>query len=139
MIEITDDHEALQAALSAILSEASLDSGFAYQPERVSLELAQEGRVVGGLTGVFNWNWLYIEMLAVEREHRGLGFAKQLVERAERLAQLKSCAGLWVDTFTFQAPDFYLGLGFEAFGDLHDYPQGQRRIFLRKLIKPDDR
>ena len=37
-------------------------------------------------------------------------------------------------TFSFQALDFYLGLGFEVFGEIKDHPEGGRRYFLSKRL-----
>ena len=39
----------------------------------------------------------------------------------------------WLDTF--QARDFYLGLGYETFGVLDNYPPGQQRTFMRKVLR----
>ena len=65
------------------------------------------------------------------------GLARDLVLKAESIARERGCCGSWVDTFTFQAPDFYLRLGYEKFGELPRYPAGQSRLFLRKMFSAD--
>ena len=55
------------------------------------------------------------------RRHGGLGSA--LIERAEALARAKDCVGMWLDTYTYQAPDFYPRHGFEEFGRIKDFRQ----------------
>jgi GNAT superfamily N-acetyltransferase len=91
-----------------------------------------EGAVRGGLRGATAWNWLHIKHLWVDRALRGGGYGRQLVEKAEREALRRGCHGSWVDTFSFQAPGFYERLGYEAFGELEDFPSGEKRFFLMK-------
>ena len=90
------------------------------------------GARVGGLWGQIAYNWLVIELLSVPEEYRGAGFGKALMERADEIAQSNDCIGIWLDTFEFQAFEFYAKLGFETFGVLDDHPVGQKRLFLQK-------
>jgi ribosomal protein S18 acetylase RimI-like enzyme len=53
---------------------------------------------------------------------------------AERIAIDRQCEGIWLDTFSFQAPGFYAKLGFERFGLIKDFPPGQSRHFLMKRL-----
>jgi hypothetical protein len=53
---------------------------------------------------------------------------------AEDLAREKNCVGIWLDTFDFQAPDFYRKHGFSEFGQLQDYPPGHQRLFFHKRL-----
>ena len=39
-----------------------------------------------------------------------------------------------VQLFPFQSLDFYLGLGFEVFGEIKNHPEGGRRYFLSKRL-----
>ena len=49
-------------------------------------------------------------------------------------ASPRGLAGLWLDTFAFQAKDFYEKLGFSVFGEIDDHPRGSRRHFLMKRL-----
>ncbi|GAQ00024.1 hypothetical protein NIES2104_65890 [Leptolyngbya sp. NIES-2104] len=40
-----------------------------------------------------------------------------------------------MDTFSFQAPEFYQKLGYTVFGELPDFPIGHRRLFLKKVLR----
>jgi len=91
-----------------------------------------EGEIAGGLEGSTYWSWLNIRLLWISDELRGQGFGKQLVEAAEKCAALRGCHGAVVDTFSFQATDFYKKLGYEVFGTLDDFPKGERRYYMRK-------
>lgn len=90
--------------------------------------------VTGGLYGEIFYRWLYIELLAVPEQARGEGIGSRLMEMAEALAREKSCVGIWLDTFDFQAPDFYKRLGFTEFGRLDDFPPGHQRFYLHKRL-----
>ena len=79
-------------------------------------------------------DWLHIKYLWVTSDHRKQGLGSKLMSLAEEEAQNRQCLGLHLDTFSFQALDFYLGLGFEVFGEIKDHPEGGRRYFLSKRL-----
>ncbi|AMK30841.1 GNAT family N-acetyltransferase [Pseudomonas mosselii] len=90
--------------------------------------------IVGGLYARLGGRWLFVELLVVPERMRGQGTGRELMAQAEALAREKGCCGIWLDTFSFQAPDFYRKLGFEVFGELADFPPGHTRYFLRKRL-----
>lgn len=99
----------------------------------VALLLTDEaGTSVGGLWGQIAYDWLVIELLSVPEAHRGGGFGRALMARADDIAKSSDCVGIWLDTFEFQAFGFYEKLGFETFGVLEDHPMGRKRFFLQK-------
>lgn len=90
--------------------------------------------VIGGLHGRILYRWLFIELLVVPEQVRGQRMGSQLMDMAENLARERGCVGVWLDTFDFQAPDFYRKHGYESFGQLDDYPPGHQRLFFQKRI-----
>lgn len=135
-IEIPKDNILdLKTTINRILDNETRHSGYLYRPQPVELELIDEDNVIGGLTGATNWEWLYIETLAVEPAYQGRGFGRKLVLESERIARQRNCRGAWVDTFSFQSPQFYLRLGYRQFGELQNYPGTETRIFLFKLFE----
>ena len=102
-----------------------------YQPIAVLLK-DDSGAVVGGLTGRALYDWLYIELLHIPQTLRGQGMGSRLMQRADDFARQRGLAGVWVDTFEFQARGFYEKLGYIVFGTLEDHPRGGRRYFLQK-------
>jgi GNAT superfamily N-acetyltransferase len=90
------------------------------------------GALQAGVMGMMSWGWLFIEAVWVSDALRGRGAGRALMERAERHAREAGCRAVWLDTF--QARDFYLALGYETFGVLEDYPPGQQRTFMRKVL-----
>ena len=67
-------------------------------------------------------------------ERRGLGHGRHLLLSAEQEALTRGCEGAVLDTFSFQAPDFYRKLGYAIFGQLDDFPSPHRRYFLTKRL-----
>ena len=90
--------------------------------------------IIGGLYAVDEYNWLFIKYLVVPEALRGEGFGTRLMAEAERVARERDCAGIFLDTYDFQAKPFYLKLGFEQFGELEGDAQTPRRFFLKKLL-----
>jgi GNAT superfamily N-acetyltransferase len=91
--------------------------------------------VLGGLHGRILYRWLFIELLVVPEQVRGQRLGSQLMEMAEDFARERNCVGIWLDTFDFQAPDFYRKHGYAAFGHLADYPPGHQRLFFQKRLE----
>ncbi len=87
-----------------------------------------------GIVGVVGWNWLFISMLWVAEGFRGQGYGTALLLQAEKIAKENGCVGIYVDTMSFQAPDFYKKHGYAEFGRLEDFPIGHSRIWLKKAL-----
>ena len=105
-------------------------------PETIGLVLRHpdSGAVDGGLTARISFNRMFVEMLVVPERLRGQGVGRTLMEQAESVARERGCTGIWLDTFTFQAPGFYQKLGYSVFGELADYPPGHSRVFFHKHL-----
>jgi ribosomal protein S18 acetylase RimI-like enzyme len=97
-----------------------------------ALLLDEAGQIVGGLIAVIHWNLLEIKVLWVGEGLRGRGHGSALLKAVEQEGLQRQCRQSVVDTFSFQAPDFYLRHGYEVFGVLKNCPPGQRRYYLRK-------
>lgn len=94
----------------------------------------QDGKTVGGVIAATYWNWLYINLMWVREDLRSQGFGSELLTKAEEEGRKRGAKFAYLDTFSFQAPDFYKKFGYEVFGQLEDFPQGHQRIFLRKAL-----
>lgn len=90
--------------------------------------------VVGGVLGEVYWDWFYVDLLWVKEELRGRGYGNRLMARAEDEARQRGAKQAYLDTFSFQAPDFYKQLGYEVFGELPDFPTGYQRFFMKKQL-----
>lgn len=96
-----------------------------------------DGAIVGGLLADVCMGWMFVRILWLDERLRGRGIGAGLMRRAEAEARELGCTGVWLDTFTFQAPDFYRKLGFEEFGRIDDYPLPFARHFFRKRLVQD--
>lgn len=90
-----------------------------------------DGAVVGGLWGRTGYGMLFVELLALGPA-RGEGLGRRVMALAEEEARRRGLSGIWLDTWTFQAPGFYVRLGFTECGRIPDYPPGHDRVFYVK-------
>lgn len=95
----------------------------------------EEDNVIGGLLCETFWGWLYVEFMWIEDAFRGQGYGEKLLAAAEREASRRGCVAAHLDTFSFQALEFYKRCGYEVFGTLEEFPPGHQRFFMRKSLK----
>ncbi|PKN93875.1 MAG: GNAT family N-acetyltransferase [Chloroflexi bacterium HGW-Chloroflexi-6] len=95
---------------------------------------APDQEIVGGVIGSTYWDWLYINLMWIKDGLRGRGYGQQLLALAEEEARKRGAKNAYLDTFSFQAPDFYKKYGYQVFGMLDDFPQGHQRYFLKKEL-----
>ncbi len=125
------DRQAIVEALVAYNDAASgRPSGFT--PASILFKHPSTDATIGGLWGKVTYDWLFIELLVVPQGWRGQGLGTQLLGAAEHLARSRNCRGIWLDTFAFQAPEFYLKSGFVECGRIDDHPRGAWRMFFKK-------
>jgi len=109
--------------------------------EKLALLVRDEvsGEILGGLHARVLYRWLFVELLVVPEQTRGQGMGSTLMQRAEDLARERGCVGVWLDTFEFQAPDFYRQRGYTEFGHIDDYPPGHKRFFFQKRLTSSEK
>jgi ribosomal protein S18 acetylase RimI-like enzyme len=93
-----------------------------------------DDEVVGGVLGEIWGGWLHVTTLWVAEALRGAGHGRALLRAAERFAVERGCTHARLESFSFQAPDFYRRHGYEPFGVLEDCPPGHRQYFLRRAL-----
>jgi GNAT superfamily N-acetyltransferase len=91
-------------------------------------------RVIGGCVGstVDVWHWLTIDTMWVHPGHRGQGVGRQLLATVEEHARERGCLWAKLNTWEFQAPEFYARLGYVVYGRELDYPPGHVNHLMRK-------
>lgn len=94
----------------------------------------REQEVVGGLVGETHWGWFYINLMFIKEELRGRGYGQKLLQMAEEEARTLGATRAYLDTFSFQALDFYKKYGYEVFGALEAFPPGHQRYYMSKQL-----
>jgi GNAT superfamily N-acetyltransferase len=123
---------ALREAILAVLLKHNTEAAGDGDWQALAITVRDEaGAVVGGLWGYTLYGFLFVELLAMG-EARGGGVGRQVMALAEAEAKQRGCVGMWLDTFTFQAPWFYPKLGFTELARIQGYPPGHDRLFLVK-------
>jgi GNAT superfamily N-acetyltransferase len=92
------------------------------------------GEVLGGVLGDIWGGWLHISFLWVAHPLRGRGWARRLMQAAERYAVERGAHDANLETFSFQARPLYEKLGYQVFAQLDDFPPGHTKYFLRKKL-----
>ncbi|MGW0556124.1 GNAT family N-acetyltransferase [Streptomyces sp. NPDC002926] len=89
----------------------------------------------GGLTALTWGRWLQVDLLWVADAHRGTGLGTRLLEEAERTAREdRGCLYARLETWDFQAPEFYRKRGYAVVGRVEDYPPGATEFILTKRL-----
>ncbi|TDK55750.1 GNAT family N-acetyltransferase [Pseudomonas moraviensis] len=135
-IELTHNptEEQRQAILQPLIEYNDAQTGGSKSEPFALMVKDENGAILGGLYGRMIFRWMFIELLSVPEQGRGQGIGSKLMAQAEALAREKNCYGLWLDTFDFQAPEFYRKLGFSQFGEIVDYPPGHKRHYFQKRL-----
>ena len=133
---VTDTPEPGQrnALLSLLQSYNLQHAGPAMVMPLAILLRGEAGEVIGGLHATSAYEWLIVELVFVPEELRHGGIGSALLAKAEEVARARGCAGIWLDTFSFQARGFYEQLGYEVFGEVPGHPAGGARYFLKKAL-----
>ncbi|MGA9638717.1 GNAT family N-acetyltransferase [Flavobacterium sp.] len=93
-----------------------------------------ENEIIGGIYGKSIWNTMEIKTFIIKEEYRNKGFGNRLMEEVENEARKRKCDYISLDTFSFQAPEFYKKLGFQQVGVETDFPKSYNKYYFRKQI-----
>jgi ribosomal protein S18 acetylase RimI-like enzyme len=94
-----------------------------------------DGKILAGIVGQkYYCNAAYIDVLWVDNEMRGTGLGSKLLTQFENVARELNCILIHLDTFDFQAPNFYEKHGYYLYGTLTDNPLGHKRFYYSKKL-----
>ena len=95
--------------------------------------VAQDGELVGGVSG---WTWQEaagIGLTWVREDQRGTGVGSDLLSRFEQAAAARGVRRIFVTSFTFQAPGFYEEHGYREIFRWDGVPvEGHADVHFRK-------
>jgi N-acetylglutamate synthase-like GNAT family acetyltransferase len=58
----------------------------------------------------------------------------RLVQLVEQEARNRGCSSMYLETFSFQSPEFYRSLGFESECEFDGFPNGIVKHVMRKSL-----
>lgn len=111
---------------------ASVVGNYSFNP--VWLAYAENQQVIAGLVGEVVFGWFNISVIWVSDEARNRGIGSAILRAGEEQAQLKGASYASLDTFDWQAADFYSKHGYVEFARLVDCPPGHHRVYMKKVI-----
>ncbi|WP_407481784.1 GNAT family N-acetyltransferase [Elizabethkingia meningoseptica] len=131
---ITEKHDDL---ITGFLNQYNQDRAVSFEGEvneDVEIIIYDQHEIIGGIIGRSLWGTLEIKRLAVHPDYRHKGIGSKLIAAAEEEAKKRKCGYLSLNTFSYQAPEFYEKLGFIKIGTEKDFPRGFERYFYQKKI-----
>lgn len=123
--------EAIQQGINEFNQQQAGD----YHYKKLCLSLRDaEQKIVGGLVGETYWEWFYIELFWISEPYRQEGYGSTILQMAEDEARSRGVKQVYLNTFSFQAPDFYEKQGYRLFAELPNFPPGHRCYYLTKNL-----
>ncbi|MBA3662347.1 MAG: GNAT family N-acetyltransferase [Gammaproteobacteria bacterium] len=92
------------------------------------------GGLIAGCTGVLMYGYLYIKLLWVDESARGKGLGRKLLQKAESFAKDNNCRYITVDTFNWQAKEFYEKMKYKIEHIYDGYDSDSTFYFFRKKL-----
>lgn len=111
------------------ISSTGID-GLSQEP--IVFEIRKGQNVIGCVVVQLFWGQLHIKYLFIEEPYRGKGYARELMEYAFEFGKSKGCSFAFVETMSFQAPEFYQNLGFKIELVRHGYERGTSYYYLKR-------
>ncbi len=100
----------------------------------ISFEIVNAAEFVGAIVVQLFWNQLHIKYLFVAENYRGQGLARQLIDHALEFGKKRGCQFAFVETMSFQAPDFYQKMGFVIEFSRPGYAENTTFHYLKKSL-----
>ncbi|WP_088225567.1 GNAT family N-acetyltransferase [Desulfosporosinus sp. FKB] len=94
----------------------------------------ENGNTMGGISAETHGNWLKISLLWIDEKIRGQRIGSKLLKDAEEEAIKRGCKYSFVDTFSFQAKNFYIKSGYQEVFTLEEYPLTSKRHYFVKQL-----
>ena len=135
-LETTDCEEDVDFIEKSLRQQNRLEAPSTQSKEPIKYNLVlkdKSGDVVGGvITTIYRYS-MYVETLWIDEKYRKGGYGTHLMKQAEETARVHGCTMMQLDTFNYQAPEFYKKLGFVQFGEL-GYKEGFVRYYFSKVL-----
>lgn len=98
------------------------------------VSVKNEGEIIAASSGGVFDNALYISDFIVKKGLRKSGLGSILIEKICHHAKNNNCKKVWVDTYGYQAAEFYSKNGFIEKGRIENYRGGYAKVFFEKEL-----
>lgn len=94
-----------------------------------------DGKIIAGCVAARTvWGTAEVSILWVDEAYRKQGLGSKLLREIEREVTEHGCTIIQLDTFDWQAKEFYEKNGYAVFGTLKDCPKGHCRYYMSKSL-----
>ncbi len=110
-----------------------------FSADKIDLQyvVLDNNQFVGGIYGHFQFEYLFINVLFVDKKYRGKRIASKLMHMIESEAVKQGVTNIYLTTFEFQALEFYKKRGYEVVMTIDDFPKGFAEYTLYRKIKQE--
>ena len=91
-------------------------------------------KIIGGIQGIVMYGSVWIQLLWLSKNIRNKGYGKKMMQEVENFTKEKKCKMILVETFDFEALDFYKKLGFKVDFKREGFFKNCIFYYLRKII-----
>lgn len=124
--------------INKIIDFNNTQIAFTQNPEQIYLNFVVKNHtgIIAGINAyMYHWGLLFVDILFVEEDYRRHDFGSKLLQMVEDKAKSMGATIVHLETFDFQAKDFYIKHGYTIFGVLDDCPDGHKSYSLFKKFK----
>jgi GNAT superfamily N-acetyltransferase len=93
----------------------------------------QFGKLRGGARAIVRLGAVEIRTLWLDEDLRRRGLGEKIIRTAEDEARKRGGRSILLDTYEFQARQFYENLGYACFASF-DFPDGVRRFYMSRQL-----
>jgi GNAT superfamily N-acetyltransferase len=130
-VKVLESDSSHTALVDELLVRHAQDAGV--QTITYNYHVEKDGRMVAGVSAWSMGPDVHVDMLAVDEAERGQGFGSLLLAHVEQAARQNGCTTASVDTFSFQAPNYYPAHGYEVVFR-YALDDGSERIYFSKRL-----
>lgn len=134
-LEVTENPDpAAEAVVDGGLGDFNAVAGAALKVRRLAVFARDGEEVIGGLLARTSGRMCEVQILWVDEARRGEGHGAKILAAAEEEARSRGCDYCFLDTLSFQAPDFYAAGGYEELYRHGPFDGGVEKIHMGKRL-----
>ena len=96
--------------------------------------IEEDEKILGGIVAESLFDTVEVEYLCVKPELRGQGLGRRLIGLVEQKAREAGMRRILLNTYSFQAPEFYRKLGYQQLFEISPAYQNYAQYYFMKLL-----